>query len=257
MARLKPYFQMQDIVGSVLLALILSVSQAFDTMKDLHFLASFGIWIIIVLPVWMLDAVPIRWILQMSRQPYLMGLMLAMSVALIASFPQTLYIQSCFKFMVHETVSFEIMFIRVLAISLSVTVLVYVLVGGADNIVSRNTSTDLSLGASNPKLLTNQLPPEIGGNIMSMHAEDHYLRIVTDKGEALVLMRLRDAIGAMNTDDGMQTHRSHWVSTSSNPVLIRQNGKPTLQLFDGRMVPVSRQFLSNVRAALSAKTIPQ
>ena len=57
---------------------------------------------------------------------------------------------------------------------------------------------------------------------MSMHAEDHYLRIVTDKGEALVLMRLRDAIGAMNTDDGMQTHQSHWVSTSSNPVLIRQ-----------------------------------
>ena len=238
-----------------MLALIMAVSQAFNATKDLHFVASFGMWIAIVLPVWMLNAVPIRLILQVTRQPYLVGLMLAMSVALIVSIPQTLYVQFLVKLIVNETVSFEHMFISILAVSLSVTVLVYVLTAGAGNMSFQNKSagnknTDQSVDISNPKLLTDQLPPEIGENIISMHAEDHYLRVVTDKGEALILMRLRDAIAAMNVDAGMQTHRSHWVATTSNPGLIKQNGKPALKLDDGRTVPVSRHYLRAVRIML-------
>ena len=152
--------------------------------------------------------------------------------------------------MVNETVSFELMFIRVLAVSLSVTVLVYVLTAGAGNISAGNKYADQAVGISNPKLLTDQLPPEIGENIISMHAEDHYLRVVTDKGEALILMRLRDAIAAMNVDAGMQTHRSHWVATTSNPALIKQNGKSALKLDDGRIVPISRHYLRAVRTML-------
>ena len=79
-----------------MLAFILAVSQAFDAMQDFHFIAAVGIWIIAILPVWLMDAIPIRWILQTNKQSYLLEFMLTMSVVLIASIPQTLYIQVFF-----------------------------------------------------------------------------------------------------------------------------------------------------------------
>ena len=160
--------------------------------------------------------------------------------------------------MLNQTIAFETTFVQVLAVSLSITILVYVLTGSAVRIASpdeanRNEASDLSEVNSSAKFLTDQLPPEIGINIISIHAEDHYLRVVTDKGEALILMRLRDAIAAMSKNAGMQTHRSHWVAGASNPELIRQNGKPALMLDDGRTVPVSRHYVRAVRASLSAR----
>lgn len=251
-----------------MLAAILAIAQAFGVGKNLHFVASFAIWIVVIFPVWMLVALPIRWILQATRQSYLVGLMLAISTALLASIPQTLYIQFCFDLMLNQTIAFETTFVQVLAVSLSVTILVYVLTGGIIHIASQSNPVSKSnpgdykfsdplSDKSNAKFLTDQLPPEIGINIISIHAEDHYLRVVTDKGEALILMRLRDAIAAMSADAGMQTHRSHWVAGASNPELIRQNGKPALMLDDGRTVPISRHYLRAVRAYLSHKPIAQ
>ncbi|WP_190275450.1 LytTR family DNA-binding domain-containing protein [Candidatus Puniceispirillum marinum] len=258
MAKLHRYFRVEDIVGSVMFAAILAVSQAFGVGKNFHFVASFAIWVVVIFPVWMLVALPIRWVLQATQQSYLVGLMLAISTALLASIPQTLYIQFCIGLTLNQTIAFETTFIQVLTVSLSITILVYVLTGSAVRIASldeanRNKASDLSENNSSAKLLTDQLPPEIGINITSIHAEDHYLRVVTDKGEALILMRLRDAIAAMSKDAGMQTHRSHWVSDASNPELVRQNGKPALMLDDGRTVPVSRHYLRAVRASLSAR----
>ena len=149
--------------------------------------------------------------------------------------------------------SFEVIFVRVLAISLSVTTLVYVLTVDKVNLANQDRVPKHLLDASNAKFLTDHLPPEIGINILSMHAEDHYLRIVTDKGEALILMRLRDAIASMSEDAGIQTHRSHWVSATSNPILIKHNGKPALELCDRRKVPVSRHYLSAVRHHCDAR----
>jgi DNA-binding LytR/AlgR family response regulator len=152
-----------------------------------------------------------------------------------------------------EVASFELIFIRVLAISLSTTIFVYVLTVGKVNLNNQARTPKHVLDTSNAKFLTDNLPSEIGINILSMHAEDHYLRIVTDKGEALILMRLRDAIASMGEDAGIQTHRSHWVSATSTPVMIKQNGKPALELRDGRTVPVSRHYLRAVRHHCDAR----
>ena len=158
-----------------------------------------------------------------------------------------------FEFVVDEAAFFELIFVRVLVISLSVTILIYVITGGQIDLAIKDKITDHVNHSQGTKLLTDQLPSEIGINILSMHAEDHYLRIVTDKGEALILMRLRDAIASMGEDAGIQTHRSHWVSATSTPVMIKQNGKPALELRDGRTVPVSRHYLSAVRHHCDAR----
>jgi len=48
---------------------------------------------------------------------------------------------------------------------------------------------------------------------MALTAEDHYLRVITDKGSALILMKFEDALAALNGYPGIQTHRSWWLAS--------------------------------------------
>jgi DNA-binding LytR/AlgR family response regulator len=73
-------------------------------------------------------------------------------------------------------------------------------------------------------------------------SEDHYLRIFTDQGEELILMRLSDALLELELAKGMQTHRSWWVAHAAIADMRRTQGKLTLLLKSGLTVPVSRSF---------------
>jgi hypothetical protein len=48
--------------------------------------------------------------------------------------------------------------------------------------------------------------------IVSLSAEDHYVRVRTDRGQALILMKFASAISALGPDAGIRIHRSHWVA---------------------------------------------
>ncbi len=88
-----------------------------------------------------------------------------------------------------------------------------------------------------------------GADIWAISSEDHYLRVHTDRGEELILMRLADAVRELGEDNGLQTHRSWWVSHRGVADTRRANGKLFLILKSGREAPVSRTYQSNVRAA--------
>jgi hypothetical protein len=62
--------------------------------------------------------------------------------------------------------------------------------------------------ATDGNALLNRLPREIGTELIAMEAEDHYLRVHTQAGSALILMRLSDAVAAAGADAGVQVHRS-------------------------------------------------
>src|SRR5690606_15189181 len=63
-----------------------------------------------------------------------------------------------------------------------------------------------------PRFLT-RLPHRLkGAAIRAVEAEDHYLRVHTDQGSDLILMRLSDAVKELEGLDGAQTHRSWWVA---------------------------------------------
>ena len=87
------------------------------------------------------------------------------------------------------------------------------------------------------------------GRLLALTVEDHYVDIVTDKGKVLVLMRLADAIREASGIDGLQIHRSHWVATGAVVKSHRADGKLSLELSNGMRLPVSRGFLSSVKAA--------
>ncbi len=85
--------------------------------------------------------------------------------------------------------------------------------------------------------------------ILALSAEDHYLRVHTDNGDALILMRLSDAIAEIPTANGLQTHRSWWVARGAVTSAKRSEGKGTIHLANGVEVPVSRTYLKAVGAA--------
>lgn len=97
----------------------------------------------------------------------------------------------------------------------------------------------------------NQVPAWVGRDIVYLMAELHYLRIVTTRGQRLVLYNLRDAIDELTPDSGIQTHRSYWASFAHAKRLVKRDGKVFLLMDDGHEVPVSRRQVSRVRKEIA------
>lgn len=70
--------------------------------------------------------------------------------------------------------------------------------------------------------------------VLALSSEDHYLRIYTACGEALVHMTLAEAIEALK--DGFQIHRSHWVHNGA----VKDYRKAQVELITGLKLPLSR-----------------
>jgi len=83
--------------------------------------------------------------------------------------------------------------------------------------------------------------------LYAVSSEDHYIRVHTDCGEELVLMRLADALRELSDADGLQTHRSWWVARIGVAESVSKNGKYSLILKTGTNVPISRSFSKTVR----------
>lgn len=100
------------------------------------------------------------------------------------------------------------------------------------------------------RALTDKLPVRLRrAEIRALQSEDHYLRVHTSAGDALVLMRLADAIAAVEALDGAQTHRSWWVNRAAVADARAAGGRATLVLSDGMEVPVSRTHAPRLREA--------
>lgn len=109
---------------------------------------------------------------------------------------------------------------------------------------------DLDAPPSVGAALVDKLPPGLKkATIQSMSAEDHYLRVRTDAGEALILMRLSDAVAACEALDGARTHRSWWVARDAVSEVRKGDGRATLILSDGIEAPVSRTYYAALRKA--------
>ncbi|MEL6645339.1 MAG: LytTR family DNA-binding domain-containing protein [Pseudomonadota bacterium] len=94
-----------------------------------------------------------------------------------------------------------------------------------------------------------RLPVAQRGTLLSLSGEDHYVRVRTDRGEEMVLMRLADAIAEAAPVAGLQVHRSHWVARDAVAAARRSGERAILTLTSGDEIPVSR---ANVRAVREA-----
>lgn len=85
--------------------------------------------------------------------------------------------------------------------------------------------------------------------ILALESEDHYLRVHCEGGDALILMRLRDAIAALPDGMGEQTHRSWWVAKAAVVEVERGQGRAQLTLKNDITAPVSRTYAPKLREA--------
>ena len=97
-----------------------------------------------------------------------------------------------------------------------------------------------------------RLPPHLGTNLISLSSQDHYVEVVTDKGTELIHMRLSDALEDLKDYPGQQIHRSHWIAARAFLGTTRENKRLVVRLSDGRTLPVSRSYATEVRAMTPA-----
>lgn len=76
--------------------------------------------------------------------------------------------------------------------------------------------------------------------LIALSAEDHYLRVHTDRGDALILMGLSQAVAALGPRRGVRIHRSHWVAFDALPAEGYRRSTGELRLDGGLTLPVSR-----------------
>jgi LytTr DNA-binding domain len=97
--------------------------------------------------------------------------------------------------------------------------------------------------------LLERLPERLGTFVVALEAEDHYVRVHTDRGSTLVLARLGDAIDELGAVAGMRVHRSYWVRREAVKRVSVQGKGWLLKLSNGIEVPVSQSYKAVVRNA--------
>lgn len=115
---------------------------------------------------------------------------------------------------------------------------------------ARPIETHAAAEGAAPPRFPDRLPFKLrGAAIRAVEAEDHYLRIHTDRGSDLILMRLSDAVAELEGLEGAQVHRSWWVARDAVRHARRADGRATLTLEGGLTVPVSRRYARALREA--------
>lgn len=94
-----------------------------------------------------------------------------------------------------------------------------------------------------------RIPYAQRGPLVRIEAQDHYLNVVTTKGESLILMRFSDAAAELEKAQGLVVHRSHWIALEAVTGHKRSNGRDLLVMSDASEVPVSRSNRPAAKAA--------
>ncbi|MGH1444764.1 MAG: LytTR family DNA-binding domain-containing protein [Cognatishimia sp.] len=100
-----------------------------------------------------------------------------------------------------------------------------------------------------PAPILRRLPFDKRGALISISVNDHYVDVITDKGQELLLLRLSDAMAEVGETKGMQVHRSHWVALDQITSARRDGAKAILTMSDGRDIPASRTYVSALKEA--------
>ena len=59
----------------------------------------------------------------------------------------------------------------------------------------------------------------------SLSMQDHFVRVTTDRGSAMVLIRFSDAVRELAGHSGAQVHRSHWVAAGQAKQILHEKNR--------------------------------
>jgi len=96
------------------------------------------------------------------------------------------------------------------------------------------------------------IPPHKRGALIGLSAQDHYVEFITDKGNHLHRISMKEAVALIPKDTGMHVHRSHWVAFDAMHALEKTSGRFTLTLKNRTTIPVTAANALSVQAILDA-----
>ncbi|WP_075214110.1 LytTR family DNA-binding domain-containing protein [Mongoliimonas terrestris] len=101
-----------------------------------------------------------------------------------------------------------------------------------------------------------RIPRRLGWEIIALSAELHYLRVYTTRGNTLILFPFGRALDLLSHANGIQVHRSHWISLDHVDAVVTRDGRTVCTMIDGPNLPVSRSRRSALRQAMRQATKP-
>lgn len=188
-----------------------------------------------------------RWVSEATGLPQLVGGGLAL---MIAAAPLTILIALYFTgFDLAGALRSEDLprlYVQVWLIGFVINAIFYMTLGRTEPTQDASTpvlpAAPQAVERSQPALLPDRI-----GAVHALKGEDHYVRVFSDAGEELVLMRLRDAILQFGADNGVQVHRSWWVANSAIGRVTRTGRTAEITLTNGIKVPVARDAMPRLR----------
>lgn len=200
-----------------------------------------------------------RWLAEAVRIPYAVTIALGL---IVGSMPMTLLVMLLWRrASVGEALQSPLLgaiYLQVLVIGVIIHTAMYLLFRPAADPepttapvappTPKPVAANAGGSAAAPTAPTLPLPPGFGP-VRALKGEDHYVRVIGDGREELILMRLRDAIERLGHADGLRVHRSWWVARGGVTAVRRDGRTAILTLAGGQEVPVSRDMMPQLRAA--------
>lgn len=97
------------------------------------------------------------------------------------------------------------------------------------------------------------LPIDKSGSLIALSAQDHYVKITTEKGSHLVRLSMTDAIKLVPENAGVRVHRSHWVANNTMLSLENNAGRCFVTLQNGTQIPVAKAQVGRVQSVLDSR----
>jgi hypothetical protein len=248
--------------------LLLGIIGPFGTFKSMSTVTRFSFWMGGI-AIGMIIHIPLFYAAALFGTQYRLPPWVWVSLsAVVAALPMTFVINGIFATMIGATNldSMPQLYPFVLAISLPMQWVSYWTrdqsspapastmvttplppVGSVDVALLQTVATPVA--ASSGVKLFPRLPGRLGRDIVCLEMEDHYVRIHTALGDAMIHMRMADAVQELEGIEGMLVHRSWWVARQAITGWSRDGKTLTLRLSNGKSVPVARDRQPLVKAA--------
>ncbi|MEP2979737.1 MAG: LytTR family DNA-binding domain-containing protein [Lentilitoribacter sp.] len=230
--------------------LILTLSGPFGTLEHYNFLERFAYWAILTPATYILASGVATYVTVALKRKnindwfsYILGgsaagVIVGMFVWLFGVFLEQSFSQSFAGLL------------KVMTFTMPITIGVTMLFKLSEK-NDKNTSGEYSEENLADTRFFERIPKSLGRDLISLNSQDHYVKVTTSFGSDLILMRLSDAVVELKDHDGVQPHRSWWVSKNHIASIKVVAGKKMLELKNGDLIPVSRANLKNVTELLS------
>lgn len=117
--------------------------------------------------------------------------------------------------------------------------------------VETNGSPQETLPAKPLPRIVTRIPPQLGTDLLALCAQDHYLKVHTPYGSAMILYSLSEAIEELDSAglQGLRIHRSHWVARAAVARVVSEGRGYLVHLTNGLELPVGPSYIALLRTA--------